>query len=355
MNRRAFLANLSATLGTLALAACRSAAPVATAPPASSAAASSGGTPAPIAPPSVAPAAIPSSTAVPTFAPTATRPQLATPPALPPTMTVAPAGTPAAVGARPLPLFDTHVHYSQDAWGPVPVPQALELLDLSGTRLALVSSTPDEGTILLHRAAPDRIIPILRPYRTRDDMGTWHGDPSIVPYLEERLALGVHRGIGEFHLYGDDARSAVIGQLLRLIGGRDLLLHAHSDVAAIETLFDRAPEARILWAHAGFAEPATLQRMVERYPRLWVETAIRGEIGAGGTLAPAWRDLFLAYPDRFMIGTDSYIVSRWIAMPTILGDVRAWCQSLPVPVGEQIAWRNAARLLGVGDAPFRGD
>jgi hypothetical protein len=270
-------------------------------------------------------------------------------------MTIAPAGTPGVIGGRTLPLFDTHVHYSQDAWGPIPIQQALDLMDLSGTQLAMVSSTPDEGTIRLHQAAPDRIIPILRPYRTRDDMTTWHSDPSIVPYLEERLALGVHRGLGEFHLYGNDAHSEVMGQILRLTTQRDLLLHAHSDVAAIENLFAREPNARILWAHAGFAEPATLRQMVERYPRLWVETAIRGEIGPGGQLGAAWRDLFLAHPDRFMIGTDSYIVSRWVSMPTILGDVRAWCQSLPAPVGEQIAWRNAVRLMGVSEVPFRGD
>lgn len=353
MNRRAFLANLTATLGTLALAACRSAAPTPTLAPSPSATASSGVAAVPSA--TTAPTVAPSPVATPTLAATPTRSQPATPPGPPPTMTVAPAGTPGPGGARPLPLFDTHVHYSQDAWDPIPIPKALELMDLSGTQVAMVSSTPDEGTIRLHTTAPGRIVPILRPYRTRDDMTTWHRDPAIVRYLEERLALGVHRGIGEFHLYGEDARSEVIGQIVRLAGQRSLLLHAHSDVAAIEILFERAPDARILWAHAGFAEPATLRQMVERYPRLWVETAIRGEIGAGGALAPAWRDLFLAHPDRFMIGTDSYIVSRWVAMPTILGDVRAWCQGLPVPVGEQVAWRNAARLMGVSEVPFRGD
>src|SRR5918911_297546 len=57
---------------------------------------------------------------------------------------------------RVLPLFDTHVHYSDDAWAPVPVERALRLMDEAGTRLALVSSTPDAGTNALHQAAPDR-------------------------------------------------------------------------------------------------------------------------------------------------------------------------------------------------------
>ena len=39
----------------------------------------------------------------------------------------------------------------------------------------------------------------------------------------------------------------------------------------------------------------------------------------------------------------------------ILGDIRAWCQALPAPLGDQLAWRNAARLMGVSEVPFRGD
>lgn len=352
MNRRTFLNTITYAAGTLALAACRSAAPTATLVPATATIAAASTAPAATATAPAAPAPIATS-ATPTATPSATQP--ATPVPLPPTMTIAPSGTPGAPAARTLPLFDTHVHYSEDAWGPIPIPQALALMDVAGTQLAMVSSTPDEGTIRLHCAAPDRIIPILRPYRTRDDMATWHSDPTIVPYLEERLALGVHRGIGEFHLYGDDARSAVIGQVLRLASQRGLLLHAHSDAPAIEHLFDREPQSRILWAHAGFADPATLRRMVARYPQLWIETAFRSEIGPGGQLDPAWRDLFLAYPDRVMIGTDSYTVPRWVSMPMILGDVRAWCQTLPAPLGDQLAWRNAARLMGTSEVPFRGD
>jgi hypothetical protein len=357
MNRRAFLTRLTWTVGTLALAACRSAAPstmpappTATAPPTSA-----GQPPASAAAGSAVAQGASVTPSTPALVATATRIPSPAPPTSGAVTGVTSTAPPGPPDARSMPLFDTHVHYSQDAWGPIPIPQALALLDLAGTRVAMVSSTPDEGTIRLLQAAPARIIPILRPYRTSADMGTWHSDPSIPPYLEERLALGVHRGFGEFHLYGDDARSAVVGQVLQFTGQRRLLLHAHADARAIEHLFDRDPTARILWAHAGYADPATLARMVERYPQLWVETAIRGEIGPGGHLDPAWRDLFLAYPDRFMIGTDSYIVPRWVSMPTILGDVRAWCRSLPAPVGEQVAWRNAARLMGVNEVPFRGD
>src|SRR5687768_6789818 len=112
-----------------------------------------------------------------------------------------------AVGAD-IPLFDAHVHWSENAHDEIPLAKALEILDKAGVRMAAVSSTSDEATIQLYRANPMRVVPMLRPYRTRSDMGGWHNDSSIPAYLAERLKLGVHKGICEFHLYGVDAASA---------------------------------------------------------------------------------------------------------------------------------------------------
>jgi len=37
---------------------------------------------------------------------------------------------------------------------------------------AIVSSTPDDGTLKLYEKSPKSVVPFLRPYRTRDDMGS---------------------------------------------------------------------------------------------------------------------------------------------------------------------------------------
>src|SRR5437868_12242314 len=93
------------------------------------------------------------------------------------------------VGAQPtpnpLPIFDAHLHYSHDAWDLVPVPDVLAILRKAGVRRALVSSAGDDGQQRLYAAAPDLIIPELRPYRSRADVGTWARDETVVPYLEE--------------------------------------------------------------------------------------------------------------------------------------------------------------------------
>ena len=48
---------------------------------------------------------------------------------------------------RDVPIFDAHIHYKEPAWGPYPVKTVIEMMDRSGVAMALVSSTPDEGTI----------------------------------------------------------------------------------------------------------------------------------------------------------------------------------------------------------------
>lgn len=54
-----------------------------------------------------------------------------------------------------LPLLDAHVHYKEPAWDRYPVSSIVELMDKNGVAMALVSSTPDEGTIMLWEYALD--------------------------------------------------------------------------------------------------------------------------------------------------------------------------------------------------------
>lgn len=268
-------------------------------------------------------------------------------------LVVSPAPRIHAVGAE-IPLFDAHVHWSENAHDEIPLERALAILDKSGVRMAAVSSTSDEATIAMYRADPKRVVPMLRPYRTRSDMGGWHKDASIPPYLAERLKLGVHKGIGEFHLYGEDAASPVMKEIVAMAVARNLVLHAHSDARAVEILFRHDPRARILWAHAGFTNAAEVGAMMARYPNLWVETAIRHDIGPGGALDEAWKAVFLKYPDRWLVGTDSYITSRWHRMPEIHAETRAWLAKLPREVAEKMAWRNGVKLFGVPEDAFTG-
>jgi len=102
---------------------------------------------------------------------------------------------------KDLPLFDAHIHYKEPAWAAFPVESIIELMDNNGVAMGLVSSTPDEGTIMLWEYAPHRIVPELRPYHGSANSSNWAKAPGMADYLEDRLERYPHQGIGEFHIH----------------------------------------------------------------------------------------------------------------------------------------------------------
>ena len=250
--------------------------------------------------------------------------------------------------AQDLPLFDAHIHYSQPDWASYSPDAILTLFDTTGVRWAIVSSTPDDGTLRLYEKAPDRIAPVLRPYRTRADMGTWTTDTSVVPYVQERLKRGVYKGLGEFHLSAAQAKDPVVKELAALGARHGLFLYAHTDAAGIEELQRLYPSVRWLWAHAGLGEPLeVVARVADRYPALMIELSLKSEVSPGGKLDPRWKDLFVRHPKRFLVGTDTWVTSQWDRFAEIQTNVRAWLGQLPRNIAEQIAYRNARKFVGL--------
>jgi len=242
-------------------------------------------------------------------------------------------------------IVDTHLHYSQNSWQDQTPAAILLLMDQAGVRRAFVSSTPDEGTVRLFDMAPDRIVPVLRPYRQPGELSSWHQDPTVVPYLEQRLARPIYRGIGEFHLSGSDAASPVVRQVAELARRHGLFLHCHCDAAAAEILVGLVPGVRVLWAHAGMSSgPAEVGRLVDASPDLLVELALRSDVAPGGKLDPAWQDLFVRRADRFMVGTDTWVSSRWGSYIDVQNDARTWLRQLPPEVARRLATENAESL-----------
>ena len=254
------------------------------------------------------------------------------------------AAAPPALAAE-MPIFDAHVHYSHDAWDTLPPADAVAILRKAGLKRALVSSSGDEGTQRLVALAPELVIPSLRPYRTRGDLSTWARDDTVVNFLEERLRNSRYAAIGEFHLYGADADLPVPKRMVALAKQYELVLHAHSDVDALERLFRQDPGARILWAHSGFERPDAVREMLRKHKNLWCDLAFRTEHGAGGRVPAEWRALFAEFPDRFMVGTDTFTPERWYYIVEHANWSRAWLADLPPALAEGIAWRNADTLF----------
>ena len=128
-----------------------------------------------------------------------------------------------------LPLFDAHLHYKEPAWAPYPVRSVIELMDENGVAMALVSSTPDEGTVMLWEYAPGRIVPELRPYYGDIGSSNWTKAEDMEAYIAGRLQAYPHEGIGEFHIHNlDTSDEPLFRSLIAMAKERDILLHVHS-------------------------------------------------------------------------------------------------------------------------------
>lgn len=252
----------------------------------------------------------------------------------------------AARAADPLPIFDAHVHYSHDAWEGLPPKEAIGILRKAGVKRAMVSSSGDDGTQQLYKEAPDLVIPELRPYRTRGEVGTWFRSDTMIAHLEDRLKRYKYVAIGEFHLYGADADLPVPRRMVQLAKEYKLFLHAHSDADAIERMFKQDPDARILWAHSGFDHPDKVRELLRKHKNLWADLAFRSDHGAGGKVTPEWRAAFMEFPDRFMVGTDTYTPERWHYIGEHANWSRQWLADLPLAVREKIAYKNGESLFG---------
>ena len=266
------------------------------------------------------------------------------------------------------PLFDTHLHYNEEAWdghaGPYPPAEVLARMQRNGVKAIIANSRPNAGTQTLAAARETReagvsVVPFVRLYRNRDDYGNWFRDDSIYEMVQAELARGTasgpYRGLGEFHLYDSaNANGPVAKKLIVLAEQKSLAVLAHVDDAAIDLLMANAPSKgralRLIWAHTGIGGPpvARVQALLERYPLLMGELSYRpGLTCDGGTLCPEWRALILKYPERFLVGSDTWVNQRWSAYDEIMRGYRTWLGDLPPEVAQRIAWGNAAALFGL--------
>lgn len=244
-----------------------------------------------------------------------------------------------------LPIGDAHVHYSHDSVEMTPPERVIELMRGANLKFALVSSSDDNGTQLLSDLAPDLIIPGLRPYRRRGELSSWFTDEAALAYVEGLLAKNKYASIGEFHINGDNANLPIPKRIVELADENNLVLHAHSDSQAIKHMLAQSDTVKILWAHSGFEGPEELGDMLRKHDRLWSDLAFRGEVGSGGQLSQDWIDLFTEFPDRVMLGTDTFTPERMYYIPEHAAGARTWLTSLPYELAERVAWKNAHDLL----------
>ena len=233
------------------------------------------------------------------------------------------------------PLFDAHLHYNEEAWngqtGPHPVADVLARMKRNGVQGALANSRPNDGSKALVAAARGSadltVVPFIRLYRNRADYDSWFRDETIYDMVVAEHARGAavaasrveFRGIGEFHLYDSaNASQPVAKKLMVFAEEKNLAVLAHVDDAAIDLLMAHTPskgqKLRLIWAHTGIGGTpvARVDELLGKYPLLMGELSYRpGLTCEGGQLCPEWHTLLLKYPNRFLIGSDTWVNQRW--------------------------------------------
>jgi Amidohydrolase len=248
-------------------------------------------------------------------------------------------------------IFDAHLHYNWEPRPHISLDQVLKLFRDNKVTGILATSRPNDGThALMESKAPElQVVPFIRPYRVRSDISSWFSNPTIFDLVREEFQRGYYRGIGEFHLSGRAAASDGVKKAVNFAVEHDLYLHAHGDDEMVEMMMAHNAKAKIIWAHTGFGLPSErVAELLVKYPHLWGELSYRsGIIGGDGKLTDEWRDLFMRYPDRFLIGSDTWINERWSSYSAIMAQYRGWLSQLPKEVANKIANGNARTLFGV--------
>lgn len=136
---------------------------------------------------------------------------------------------------------------------------------------------------------------------------------------------------------------------------------------ALERMLAQYPGARVIWCHlaqiryierAQSYTPDYVEGLLKRFPQLYFDTAF-GDArsvyppsqqrhariwGADGDLQPAWRDLIVAHPARFLSALDMG-ADRMDRIADYDRRHRAFLARLPPDTRHQVAYRNAWSLL----------
>jgi len=268
--------------------------------------------------------------------------------------------------ARLVPFIDAHVHLNDEA-------MQLELMRRHGAERAVVfwgRNSNNESVAESARRHPDRFIafasvsPERSAYRTLWD----RDDPGLLKTLDELLASGRFRGIGEisathFPSPGlpeadyDPAGATMTGILALARRYRvPVLVHVEwTRMAELSALLGRFPDVAVIWAHGGYTPLFIARRMLERHPNLSYELSARTWpvhprspdytiLRDGTNVWPQWLALIESKPERFVVGTDaSQRSAESEAMK--FASVQSFLRQLSPATQERVARTNLLKLV----------
>ena len=285
-----------------------------------------------------------------------------------------------------LPIIDVEHH-----WGNrMPIKDLIDKMDSNDVALTWLGANEGNGSqssIDTCRLFPDRLVPTT----IHGDGRRWHGhDLSVVQELDADVRSGQYFAMGEFearhyvsstnnrdiHMPVDSESFHGVFRAAEATGVPFLLHHEAEDalLPELERMLSAYPQANVVWCHVGrnrnpqtwtqFPTADGVRRFIQKYPNLHFDVLQSGPMSIfpptqalesvlydgsrSATLKSEWLQLFKAFPNRFLIGSDIN-TGRWSNYNQVMSRLQTSVLRVVSPkAAEQIAFKNAWRLMGGG-------
>lgn len=265
-----------------------------------------------------------------------------------------------------VPFVDSHVHLNDERL-------QIELMGRYGAKQAVIfwGRNSDNGSIAdAAQRHPDLFIAFasISPERPTYRRAWDADDASLLQSLDEMLASGHFRGIGEISAVhfpspglGEtdyDPTGPTMRGIMALARRHRVPVMVHVEVTRMRELailLETFRDVPVIWAHGGYTPLFIAWRMLERHPNLYYELSARTWprhprspdytiLRDGREVWPGWIELIEAKPERFIIGTDANHRSR-------AGDIMKFesvqtvLRQLSPGTRDRVARTNLLRLL----------
>lgn len=190
--------------------------------------------------------------------------------------------------------------------------------------------------------------------------------PADHPLLKVLADVAADRNIPiDLHMDAVSTPMKPSPHLARLPNNPDLFPET---LTGLDRLLAHNPKARIIWAHGGTDHlgdfgPAVIGAMMARHDNLFVSLKVVGpkagtynRLFTPGAINPEWLSLLRRFPDRFVIGTDSFFVETNTLGPGAqfaansdnrLKATRVFLSLLPADLARKISRENALLLYSL--------
>jgi predicted TIM-barrel fold metal-dependent hydrolase len=268
-----------------------------------------------------------------------------------------------------VPFVDAHVHLNDES-------MQLEMMRRFGATRAVVfwgRNSDNESIAESVKRHPELFIgfasisPERAAYRRAWDVP----DPALLRTLDELLASGRFKGIGEisavhfpspgFPETDYDPMGPMMRGILTLARKHRVPVMVHVEVTRLKELsglLETFPDVPVIWAHGGYTPLFVARRMLERHPNLYYELSARTWprhprspdytiLRDGTSVWPEWLALIESKAERFIVGTDASQRSRETEIMKF-DSVQAFLRQLSPGTRERVARVN---LLNLVDSP----